>query len=68
MELKRLMDYDAYYKYQSSNRTFMELKPSSNNRIKAWARGSNHTFMELKLLGAGQLHTALRVLIVPLWN
>ena len=55
--------------WNSSNRTFMELKFGREMWMLASSGCSNRTFMELKLLiNWDNRRYATGVLIVPLWN
>ena len=54
--------------YQSSNRTFMELKFGRQRDVRLPARRSNRTFMELKYRTFSMDLNLRPVLIVPLWN
>ena len=54
--------------FQSSNRTFMELKSQLLVSGIDELLSSNRTFMELKLMFPMFCNTEETVLIVPLWN
>ena len=68
MELKSRGGFQRLQRYESSNRTFMELKLTSLNNLLSLLEGSNRTFMELKLFDDEVSQLLHWVLIAPLWN